>query len=129
MHPHKFQNCTSKLFCLNKSHNIMTTNKCTSSDDWVQKLLVVQQLAYYWIIINIIVARIQPQEKKAQRLLWVGCSRSSSQGSRSWSRFTDSAGSFIGLFSPCLVFSLLNFRFSLGTFFHSLVCLSCWKMW
>ena len=68
-------------------------------------------------------------EYKVQRPLCVGCSRSSSQGSRSWSRLTDSAGSFIGLFSTCLVFSLFNFRFSLGIFFHSLVCLTYWKMW
>ena len=60
-HPHKFQNCTSKLSCLNKSeNNIMITNKSTSSDDWVQNMLVVQQLAYYWIIhFYTIVARIQ----------------------------------------------------------------------
>ena len=38
----------------------MITNKCTSSDDWVQNMLVVQQLAYYWIIhYYTIVARIQ----------------------------------------------------------------------
>ena len=41
------------------------------------------------------------------------------------------------LFTACLMFSLmfnlmfslLNSMFSLGTFFHSLVDLSCWKMW
>ena len=49
-HSHKFQNCTSKS-CLNKNENkIMITNKSTSSDDWVQNMLVAQQLAYYWII-------------------------------------------------------------------------------
>ena len=62
---------------------------------------------------------------KAQGLLWMGCSSSSSQGSWSWLRFTDSVGSLIELFrlyTSCWVFSFsFNFRFSLGTFFHSLV--------
>ena len=34
-----------------------------------------------------------------------------------------------GSFTTSTMFSLLNSRFSLGIFFHSLMCLTCWKMW
>ena len=47
-------------------------------------------------------------------------------------RFTDSVESFIRLFrlsTASLLFSFLNLKFTLGTFFHSLVCFNCWRMW
>ena len=74
---------------------------------------------------------IQENRCKVQssEAMWVDCGRSSSQGSRSWSRFADSVVSITEFFTACLVFSFLTLKFGLGTFFYSLVCLSCWKMW